>query len=143
MIAFRGTPVREKRPIQRRYECIFFASEFDTAAEYAAAEKAVDDKGYGFVQKYDLGRQRILDSDDLEAREILRAYIGRTPINDDLIMYFEPEQEWIDTITSRGYTGTRLGDDICVFDVRGIRLLGSWRVEWNNARNRWNKQKIA
>jgi hypothetical protein len=143
VILYRGTPVPERRPETRAYDCVFFASTFDTAADYAAGEKAVDEKGYGFVQKYDVGPQRLLDEDDPEARWLIVQTVGGPVTDDALILFLEPTPEWRDAVAARGYTGTRLGDDICVFDPRGITLLAGWRVEWDAPRDRWRRYKVA
>lgn len=140
MIVYRGTPYRERRLRPAGYECVFFASTFDTAADYAAGEKAVDEKGWGYVAKWDVGRQKLLDADDQKA---VAKVFGRPPLQEDQILFFEPTMDWVEAVMAKGYTGTRLGDDLCVFDASDAELLSAWRVELSESGRSWQKRPVA
>lgn len=139
MILYRGTPYREKRFRPEAYGCVFFASTFETAAEYAAGEKAVVEKWSGYVAKYDVGRQHLLDADD---RKSMSEILGRPHHPEDEILFFEPTEDWIQAVTRRGYTGTKLGDEICIFDVENVTVIDIWRVELSESKRSWHKKRI-
>jgi len=132
MILYRGTKSKERLPFRGyRGACVFFTSRFDTAADYAAGEKSVDESGRGWVQKYDVGRQQILDAGSREARHILANYY-KSPFQ--LYMeeqFLEPADMFVQVVTSEGYSGLKLGDELCLFWIREAVLLSRWRVTYD------------
>jgi len=123
MILYRGTPEPEDTPRPRRYACAFFAPDFDYAAEYGR-----------YVQKYRVGRQRILQFGGPSSRRLVLEFTGHRPARDhndevELDLFWHPTKEWRDFVSAAGYTGTAMGWNICIFDLSGLKLIGRWSTE--------------
>jgi len=123
MILYRGTPEPEDIPSPRHFACAFFAPNFDYAAEYGR-----------YVQKYKIGRQRILDFGALAARRLTFEYTGHRPdrdMNDPVMLdlFWHPTKKWRDFVSAAGYTGTAMGWNVCIFDLSRLKLLRRWDIE--------------
>jgi len=141
MIAYRGSPRKERRPKSKEYECTFFTTTFIEAAQYAAGSKAWDDKGWGYVGKYDLGRQHLFDYDDQKLLDEIR---GRFKLDWMDILPDEPTKLWVGILSSLGYSGTidRDLDKVCVFDTSEAEVIDIWRVWPSKTGLSWNKQSV-
>lgn len=130
MILYRGTPEPEDVPRPREYAAVFFAPLLELAAEYG-----------NFVQKYRIGRQRILNFGTPAASRIVFKVTGHRPARDhndevELDIFWHPTKEWVRAVLRAGYTATAFGGDIAVFDLSGLKLLERWRVDWSGGRMR-------
>ena len=128
MILYRGTPEPEGRPRPREYAAVFFAPNIEYASEYGK-----------FVQKYDVGRQRILNFGGPSSRKIVFSFTGRRPARDhndeeEMDLFWHPTKEWVRFVMKAGYTGTAFGSNICIFGLSRIKLMGQWFVEWRDRR---------
>lgn len=128
VILFRGTPRPERRPKHREYAAVFFAGSKGYASEYGE-----------WIQKYDVGPRRILRSESPEAAALAGEFLGKRPSKIALEdLFFHPDPEWAAFVQAYGYDGTAVGENIAIFDPRGIRLLSSERgyMDWSTARYR-------
>jgi len=148
MILFRGTWGSERKPRPRQFECVFFSPTFEYAAGYAAGEMSGHDRGRGYVQRYRLPEQRLLDRHTKEAWDLGLEYNAPHPMDEQLHLdlFWDPPKSWMKFLAERGFTGTLTGPDICIFDPSGAVLTDQWRVEWlgwNGKRDVFRRKKVA
>lgn len=127
MILYRGTPEPEAIPRPREYAAVFFAPTVELAAEYGE-----------FVQKYKVGRQRILNFGTPAARRLVFGFTGHRPARDhhdelELDLFWHPTAKWVRFVLKAGYSATAFGGDIAVFDLSGLRLLDRYRVSFEKS----------
>jgi hypothetical protein len=128
MILYRGTPEPEEEPKPRRYAAVFFSPNLEFSAEYG-----------DFIQKYKIGRQRILEFGSSAARKIVYEFTGHKPARDhndevELDLFWHPKKAWVKFVLEAGYTATAMGWNIAIFDLSGLQLLDRWFVEWERGR---------
>ena len=131
MKAFRGTSGPESRPAKREYPCVYFAKTMKTAVEYAAGEDSPDpNRGWGYVQEYEIPEQRLLSRSSKEAYTLADEHYGSRVTDSDVFdLFVDPDSRWVKLVRSKGYTGLSRGDDFCTFDNPKAELIGRWRVE--------------
>lgn len=124
MILYRGTPVPEKSPEPREYAAVFFASDKQYAATYGE-----------FVQTYEVGRQKILGSGSREAFDLVWKFRRRRPDKLEIEdLFFHPTPKLVRFLSKFGFTGTAVGDNIGLWDLRKVKFLKSeqyYHVAWD------------
>jgi hypothetical protein len=112
MIVYRGTPEPESRPDKRDFAGVFFSTKTAVAAQYGP-----------YLAKYEIPKQRLLNVDSDEAPKL--AYIHSGEKHEEAIIdtFAFPDKVWVAILKIKGYTGTRFGDDIFIYDLTGIRLV--------------------
>lgn len=117
MKLYRGVPEGgddELKP--RHFSAVFFSESPEAAAQY------------GNVHEYvvNMGGRPILNIDDAKTPELVKEFSGRGLENpDDLedvtVEYFMfPFTEWTEFLQSKGYSGTRIGHDVALFNTQGV-----------------------
>ena len=119
MILYRGTPEPERHPKPREYAAVFFTPEKRYAATYGP-----------WVHTYEVGKQRILDSASPEAFELVRRFTStgtdfdQEPVKQDVEeLFFHPIMKLVRFLSKYGYTGTEVGGNIGLWDLKKVRLL--------------------
>lgn len=147
MILYRGTWSPEERAAPREYPCVYFTPDFSDAVNYAAGEKSGHNRGEGYVQRYRLPKQKILDRQTKEARDLALEFEPGEFFEDwHLMLFWDPPGKWIDFVEKRGYTGMKTGWDICIFNADKAVLTGRWHVsdvEYRQGRLRWKEEQVA
>ncbi len=149
MILYRGTWSPEKQPAPRAYVCVFFTLDFAYAVDFAAWEQSGHDRGFGYVQRYRLPKQNLLDRHTKQAVDLAQEYSpGEIPEDWHLMLFWDPPGSWVDFLIDKGFTGTKTGPDICIFDVSKAVLTGRWHVSdvsWNSKKRRlqWKAKKLT
>lgn len=132
MLLYRGTSEPQEVPLSQKYECVFFSPDFTYAADYAVGERGYQYIDHGFVQQYRLPKQHLLDIGVREAFDLVKEFTGKRPRkwNDEamLMLFWEPPPEWVDLVKDRGYSGTSMGFNWCIFDVSEVNLVAQWKV---------------
>lgn len=132
MLLYRGTPVPQMAPVSSEHECVFFSPDYDYAVEYAVGERSEGKSDYGFVQKYRLPKQRLLDIGARKAFDLVKELTGERPKkwSDPMMLslFWDPGPEWIDRVAAAGYTGTSMGYNLCIFDVSKAKLVAQWKL---------------
>ena len=112
MILYRGTPEPEARPRARNFAGAFFATKAKVAAQYGP-----------FLQRYDTPPQRLLDVDSEEAGRLVYFHTGSMDEQTLAETFMFPDTSWVRVLRAKGYTGTRFGADVFLYDLRGIRAV--------------------
>lgn len=106
---------------------MFFAPNIELASEYG-----------DFIQKYKIGRQRILNFGTPAARRLVFKVTGHQPARGhhdeiELDLFWHPTERWVRAVLKAGYTATAFGGDIALLDLSGLRFLERYRVTFDRS----------
>jgi hypothetical protein len=124
MILYRGTQTPESRPKPRNYQGVYFTSTILLASEYAAGLGTSDESTSGYVQKYKIDRPRLFDFEKNKSWEAGEEFE-------------DPSAGFVKSLREAGYTGIRYREDICLFETKGLELVDRWRVDYEEAGDRF------
>jgi hypothetical protein len=112
MIVYRGTPSQESGPEKRDFAGVFFAAKPEVAAQYGP-----------YLAKYEIPEQRLLNVDSDEAVRLAFAHNGEEGDEAIVDTFAFPDKWWVAILKAFGYTGTRFGDDVFIYDLTDLKLL--------------------
>jgi hypothetical protein len=115
MIVYRGTPRPESRPAKRDFAGVFFSEKPEFAAQYGS-----------YLAKYEIPDQRLLNVESKDARRIAFLHHGDSEDYEEestMDTFMFPDERWVKILKMYDYTGTRIGVDIFIYDLTGLKLL--------------------
>jgi hypothetical protein len=95
----------------RSFPGVFFARKLDVAAQYG-----------DYIQEYEVPWQRLLWVGSSKAKRLVFFHTGYKDDEALIETFAFPDEAWVEILRDQGYTGTRFGDDVLLFDLSRLKL---------------------